>query len=345
MRVSPIVLTLLCPICVASPPPPPPGGGCNASTLEGMNIVGSSDIVHFPSESAAECAASCCTLQRQRYLAYTWTSWQPHTTPQCVQHTKCCWLKAEAGMTAPQHNCTSGRPGAWTSIYTLVAMFQNADELSTFARKMAICTALSRSVGVGIVLEVLLLCSHDTYDRPLTPTPDGSDSAGTSVDITVPREESKHFVSIPDPSNSMLAACMHACSELHVWHPTYRHACPIPNTAHVPPGGVGPSPSPPSPPPIPGLKTPRLKQMRIIALDPTGNLRDPSAVVQDPVTGKWHFWAVYMPGATQPGWQGFLHHYEVMITPVFTPMGAVTTHDLPTSHHHQHDHFEHCHTD
>lgn len=115
MRVSPIVLTLLCPICVASPPPPPPGGGCNASTLEGMNIVGSSDIVHFPSESAAECAASCCTLQRQRCLAYTWTSWQPHTTPQCVQHTKCCWLKAEAGMTAPQHNCTSGRPGAWTS--------------------------------------------------------------------------------------------------------------------------------------------------------------------------------------------------------------------------------------
>lgn len=128
--------------------------------------------------------------------------------------------------------------------------------------------------------------------------------------------------------------------------PTHRITCMSHPKHCARPGGVGPSPSPPSPPPIPGLKIPRLKQLRIIALDPTGNLRDPSAVVQDPVTGKWHFWVVYMPGATQPGWQGFLHHYEVMITSVFHAHDRrLPAHDLFIFSHHYYDHCVRCHTD
>eukprot|EP00041_Stephanoeca_diplocostata_P015559 m.297419 g.297419 ORF g.297419 m.297419 type:complete len:463 (+) comp20080_c0_seq2:74-1462(+) len=65
----------------------------------------------------------------------------------------------------------------------------------------------------------------------------------------------------------------------------------------------------PVPPAPPGLQVPSLSLQRIIADDPTGNLRDPSAMIQDPNTLLWHFWVVYMPGATEPGWNGFLHHY------------------------------------
>lgn len=85
-------------------------------------------------------------------------------------------------------------------------------------------------------------------------------------------------------------------------------------TEPVPP--PGPSPPPPSPPPIPGVKTPKLTKLRFIAKDVSGNLRDPSAVIQDPKTGLWHFWVVFMPGSTQPGWRGYLHHYVSLNTSV-----------------------------
>merc|ERR1712000_653424 len=54
----------------------------------------------------------------------------------------------------------------------------------------------------------------------------------------------------------------------------------------------------------------RLTKLSIIANDTTGQLRDPSAMVQDPKTGRWHFWVVYMPGKTRSGWRGYLHHYS-----------------------------------
>lgn len=72
-----------------------------------------------------------------------------------------------------------------------------------------------------------------------------------------------------------------------------------------PPTPVPPPPSPPSP-----YYTPALDFVSIIATRDDGNLRDPSAVVQDPVTGMWHFWVDYMAGATQPGWHAELHHYS-----------------------------------
>ncbi len=56
--------------------------------------------------------------------------------------------------------------------------------------------------------------------------------------------------------------------------------------------------------------TPTLNYVKTIALDPTGNLRDPSSVVQDPQTKRFHFWVDYMPGGTQPGWHAYLHHYS-----------------------------------
>jgi hypothetical protein len=97
-------------------PPPPPGGGCNATTELRTNTVGAEDITHFPSQTAADCAAACCTLQRQRCFSYTWTSWQPHGTPQCAEHTSCCWLKADVGRTELDVNCTSGRAGECQSV-------------------------------------------------------------------------------------------------------------------------------------------------------------------------------------------------------------------------------------
>ena len=57
-------------------------------------------------------------------------------------------------------------------------------------------------------------------------------------------------------------------------------------------------------------KTPTLTFLSMIASDPTGNLRDPSSVVQDPVTKRWHFWVDYMKGGEQPGWHASLHHYS-----------------------------------
>ena len=56
--------------------------------------------------------------------------------------------------------------------------------------------------------------------------------------------------------------------------------------------------------------TPLLTYVKTIALEPSGNMRDPSSVVQDPKTKKWHFWVDYMEGATQPGWHAYLHHYS-----------------------------------
>jgi hypothetical protein len=40
---------------------------------------------------------------------------------------------------------------------------------------------------------------------------------------------------------------------------------------------------------IPPHKQPLLEYVSTIAHDPSGNMRDPSPVVQDPVTGRWHF--------------------------------------------------------
>lgn len=54
---------------------------------------------------------------------------------------------------------------------------------------------------------------------------------------------------------------------------------------------------------------PTLTRDVVIAVDPTGNLRDPSAAVQD-TSGRWHFWVDYMPGKTQPGWAAYQHHYS-----------------------------------
>eukprot|EP00037_Helgoeca_nana_P018779 m.181134 g.181134 ORF g.181134 m.181134 type:complete len:490 (-) comp24588_c0_seq1:216-1685(-) len=56
--------------------------------------------------------------------------------------------------------------------------------------------------------------------------------------------------------------------------------------------------------------TPSLNFVATIAHDPNGNLRDPSAMVQDPGTGRWHFWVDHMNGSTQPGWHADLYHYS-----------------------------------
>ena len=64
-------------------------------------------------------------------------------------------------------------------------------------------------------------------------------------------------------------------------------------------------PAPPSP-----YLVPVLTYVSTIANDSTGNLRDPSSVVQDPATGRWHFYVDYMAGKTQPGWHAVLHHYS-----------------------------------
>lgn len=59
-----------------------------------------------------------------------------------------------------------------------------------------------------------------------------------------------------------------------------------------------------------GYLSPKLTLRHIIAKDPSGNLRDPSAMIQDPNTLRWHFWVVFVPGSEQPGWAGYLHHYS-----------------------------------
>eukprot|EP00039_Didymoeca_costata_P021577 m.344905 g.344905 ORF g.344905 m.344905 type:complete len:452 (+) comp25383_c0_seq1:138-1493(+) len=72
---------------------------------------------------------------------------------------------------------------------------------------------------------------------------------------------------------------------------------------------------------------PALEYVSTIALDMTGNLRDPSAVVQDPVTKLYHFWVDYMPGSINPGWNAVLHHYSA---PAIT--GPWTNHGLAINH-------------
>ena len=58
------------------------------------------------------------------------------------------------------------------------------------------------------------------------------------------------------------------------------------------------------------LWTPVLNFVATIAHDPNANMRDPSAMLQDPVSKTWHFWVDHMNGSTQPGWHAFLHHYS-----------------------------------
>jgi hypothetical protein len=61
---------------------------------------------------------------------------------------------------------------------------------------------------------------------------------------------------------------------------------------------------------IPVHKQPLLTYVDTVASDPDGNLRDPSPVIQDPVTGRYHFWVDWLPGATMPGWDAYLRHYS-----------------------------------
>ena len=67
--------------------------------------------------------------------------------------------------------------------------------------------------------------------------------------------------------------------------------------------------------------------LSMIASDPTRNLRDPSSVVQDPVTKRWHFWVDYMKGGEQPGWHASLHHYSAAQIE-----GPWTNHGLAVNH-------------
>ena len=62
--------------------------------------------------------------------------------------------------------------------------------------------------------------------------------------------------------------------------------------------------------PIPRHKQPLLQYVKTIAYDPANNLRDPSPAVQDPATGRWHFWVDFMPGAQGPGWEASLKHFS-----------------------------------
>ena len=98
--------------CATAQSPPPPGGGCNATTMNRTNVVGADDIVHFPSSSALDCAAACCTLQRQRCLSCVDPA--PHHAPTitiqpCTVHTLAFTATAVtvASLTADE-NCKSG---------------------------------------------------------------------------------------------------------------------------------------------------------------------------------------------------------------------------------------------
>ena len=59
--------------------------------------------------------------------------------------------------------------------------------------------------------------------------------------------------------------------------------------------------------------SPNLTFVSMIATAHGGNLRDPSPVVQDPATKRWHFWVDYVP-LTDPlspaGWHAFQWHYS-----------------------------------
>lgn len=73
--------------------------------------------------------------------------------------------------------------------------------------------------------------------------------------------------------------------------------------------------------------SPQLTKVSILADDETGNLRDPSGMIQDPKTGRWHFWVVFVPGSTKPGWAGYLHHYSAdAIEGPFTNHGLALNH-------------------
>ena len=61
---------------------------------------------------------------------------------------------------------------------------------------------------------------------------------------------------------------------------------------------------------IPSHKQPLLEYVSTIAYDPAGNMRDPSPVVQDPVSGRWHFWVDWLPNATMDGWDAYQRHYS-----------------------------------
>jgi hypothetical protein len=64
---------------------------------------------------------------------------------------------------------------------------------------------------------------------------------------------------------------------------------------------------------IPRHKQPLLEYVKTIAYDPKNNVRDPSPVIQDPATGRWHFWVDWMPASVSAdgnGWLAYLRHYS-----------------------------------
>jgi len=56
---------------------------------------------------------------------------------------------------------------------------------------------------------------------------------------------------------------------------------------------------------------PRLTYVRDLFTDPAGFLRDPSSPIQDPATGRWHVWVVFVPPAYgTEGWSGLINHFH-----------------------------------
>ena len=81
-------------------------------------------------------------------------------------------------------------------------------------------------------------------------------------------------------------------------------------SSHVEITDISGSVSAPSPDPF---LFPSFTFVTTIANDTTGNIRDPSSVVQDPKTGKWHFYVDYMKGKlSKSGWHAYLHHYSAV---------------------------------
>ena len=51
-------------------------------------------------------------------------------------------------------------------------------------------------------------------------------------------------------------------------------------------------------------------KIRTIVSDPQANIRDPTAVIFDPITETWNFWATRIPVQKgTPGYNGVIYHY------------------------------------
>ena len=98
------LLILLLPVPSFAPLPPT----CNATLLSPSTNNDGADFSSFPSPNPAACLSRCCS--DPRCLAFTFTSWQPHPSPNCPQSSPCCWLKSSIGASSAKPNCTSGAP-------------------------------------------------------------------------------------------------------------------------------------------------------------------------------------------------------------------------------------------